>query len=180
MEAINIVFLHTGSNLGHRFENLLKANQLIEKHIGRIIQQSSWFETEAWGIREQPSFINQALCIRTHLSPMDLMNTILDLESKMGRVRVSKWTERLIDIDILFYNQQVINEPPKLIIPHSRITERNFVMMPMAEIAPNFLHPIFNQTIQQLLNKSTDSLTAKKILAQPIETIKENLTFAEI
>lgn len=180
MEESNIVYLHTGSNLGHRFENLMKANGLIEQHIGTIIQESSFYETEAWGYRNQPSFINQALCVETNLSPMQLIAIIYDLEIKLGRIRVAKWAERLIDIDILFYNQTIVEEPPTLIIPHPRISERNFVMAPLAEIAPNFSHPVLKQSIQQLLDKSTDTLTAKKILEIPEESIEENLIFAKI
>jgi 2-amino-4-hydroxy-6-hydroxymethyldihydropteridine diphosphokinase len=179
-ENNNIVYLHTGSNLGDRFKNLKQANALIEQEIGKIIQVSSLYETEAWGYRNQPSFINQAICVETQLSPIELMQTIYDLEIKMGRVRVMKWAERLIDIDILFYNQTIIEEPPTLIIPHPRISERNFVMAPLAEIAPSFLHPVLNQSIQQLLDKSTDTLAAKKILDVPEETIEENLIFAQI
>lgn len=177
MKKVNTVYLHTGSNLGDRFENLELANIQIEQRVGKIIHQSSCYETAAWGIEAQRAFINQALCVQTILSPMELMSEILDIEKEMGRIRLAKWTERLIDIDILFFNQAIIHEPPRLVVPHPRISERNFVMIPLAEIAPDFIHPIF-KNISELAEKTSDILAVNKIMSEEVETQKENLIFA--
>ena len=148
--------------LGNRFENLTEANRQIEERVGKIRVISSYYETEAWGYTDQPLFINQAISVETKLSPMELLSTILDIEHQMGRVRLSKWTERLIDIDILFYNDAIIQEK-MLIIPHSRITERNFVLIPMEEIAPNFIHPVLQKNMMQLKKLSKDKLAVYQV-----------------
>lgn len=157
MNKINRAFLHTGSNLGNRFDNLWEANQEIENCVGKIINASQFYETKAWGIENQPDFINQALEVETELSPDELLNAILEIEMKLGRIRAIKWEARLIDIDILFYEEQIINTP-KLIIPHPRLQERNFVLIPMMEIAPDFVHPVFQKSIESLYLESKDSL----------------------
>lgn len=153
----NIVFLHTGSNLGNRFDYLNKANELIESRIGRIKKQSRFYETAAWGITDQPAFINQAIGVETDFSPSELLKIINEIEAELGRVRITKWAERVIDIDILFFNDAII-EFENLQIPHPRIGERNFVLVPINEIAPNFVHPIFQKNIQTLLRECSDTL----------------------
>jgi 2-amino-4-hydroxy-6-hydroxymethyldihydropteridine diphosphokinase len=151
------VFLGTGTNLGDRRQNLVRANGFIEQIAGRIIQQSSVFQTEAWGITDQPFFYNQVIQIETELPPVDLLEVLLPIEIAMGRERIQKWGTRLIDIDLLFYHQeQMISE--KLILPHPFIQERNFVLAPMAEIAPNFVHPVLGKNITTLLDESKDPL----------------------
>ncbi|MGB0862153.1 MAG: 2-amino-4-hydroxy-6-hydroxymethyldihydropteridine diphosphokinase [Saprospiraceae bacterium] len=159
---MNIVFLHTGSNLGNRFDYLHQANQLIKNRIGSIQKASSFYETAAWGITDQPAFINQAIRVETALSPNELLKAINQIEAEIGRIRIKKWAERVIDIDILFYNQTII-ETPNLKVPHPRISERNFVLVPMNEIAADFVHPVFQKTMQQLLDETSDNLEAKKI-----------------
>jgi 2-amino-4-hydroxy-6-hydroxymethyldihydropteridine diphosphokinase len=153
----NIIFLHTGSNLGNRFDYLNKANQLIESQIGSIKIQSSFYKTAAWGVTDQPAFINQAICVETDLSPNKLLKTIHQIEAELGRVRITKWAERVIDIDILFFNDLII-ENKNLEIPHPRIGERNFVLVPMNEIAPDLVHPVFQKNIQTLLKECLDHL----------------------
>jgi 2-amino-4-hydroxy-6-hydroxymethyldihydropteridine diphosphokinase len=164
----NIIFLHTGSNLGHRFGYLNKANQLIESHIGSIKKQSRFYETAAWGLTDQPAFINQAICVETDLFPNQLLKIIHEIEVELGRVRITKWGERVIDIDILFFNDAII-ETPNLEIPHPRIGERNFVLVPMNEIAPDLIHPVFQKNIQTLLKECLDNL---EVTAVPEEIIK--------
>ena len=159
---MNIVFLHTGSNLGNRFDYLHQANQLIKNRIGSIQKASSFYETAAWGITDQPAFINQAIRVETALSPNELLKAINQIEAEIGRIRIKKWAERVIDIDILFYNQTII-ETPNLKVPHPRISERNFVLVPMNEIAADFVHPVFQKTMQQLLDETSDNVEAKKI-----------------
>ena len=153
----NHLILHTGTNLGNREDNLLKANDLIEKRIGAISKYSSLYETEPWGVEEQPAFINQAIELTTALSPEEVLNAAHLIEEEMGRIRVKKWERRLIDIDIIFFGDQII-ETERLHIPHKQIQHRNFVLIPLMEIIPDFIHPVFNETIEELYEKSTDTL----------------------
>jgi 2-amino-4-hydroxy-6-hydroxymethyldihydropteridine diphosphokinase len=151
-----------GGNIGDRLVNLEIARKSIEQRCGVIQKQSSIFETEAWGYKDQPAFYNQALCLETALSPQDLMDTLLAIEQAMGRERLMPLGPRTIDLDILYYNQTVI-ETPTLIIPHPRLSERNFVLVPLMEIAPDFVHPILKKTNAALYNASTDlSVVHKK------------------
>ena len=159
---MNITFLQTGTNLGDRSKNLEQANIKIEERIGKIIKLSSIYETEAWGVTAQPLFLNQVLLVETNLTVQEVLKTILNIELEMGRVRIQRWAERLIDIDILFFNKVIINQE-NLIVPHPRIQERNFVLKPLVEIAPNLMHPIFNKTMTELLEESEDKLKVYKI-----------------
>lgn len=156
------VYLSLGTNLGERVQNLAQARQFIALIVGPIRQVSPIYETAAWGIEAQASFLNQVLEVETNLSPTALLEAILGIEQKMGRIRKVKWGERLIDIDILFYGDLVIDEE-RLKIPHPYIPVRNFVLAPLAAIAPNFVHPILKMTMAQLLEASTDSLSAEVI-----------------
>ena len=159
---MNITFLQTGTNLGDRSKNLEQANIKIEERIGKIIKLSSIYETEAWGVTAQPLFLNQVLLVETNLTVQEVLKTILNIELEMGRVRIQRWAERLIDIDILFFNKVIINQE-NLIVPHPRIQERNFVLKPLVEIASNLMHPIFNKTMTELLEESEDKLKVYKI-----------------
>jgi 2-amino-4-hydroxy-6-hydroxymethyldihydropteridine diphosphokinase len=151
-----------GGNIGDRLVNLENARKSIEQKCGNIQKQSSIYETEAWGFKDQPAFYNQALCIETALSPQDLMATLLAIEQAMGRERLMPLGPRTIDLDIIYYNQTII-ETPTLMIPHPRLSERNFVLAPLAEIAPDFVHPIHKKTNLVLYNDSTDaSIVYKK------------------
>ncbi len=151
------IFLGTGTNMGDRLNNLRTANQFIEQQVGSILQASAVYETEAWGITDQPSFYNQVLLVETKLDPEALLDAILDIEIQMGRIRIEKWGSRLIDIDLLFYDQLKIHSS-KLILPHPFIAERNFVLAPLAELAPVFFHPTLKKTMQELLTDSKDPL----------------------
>lgn len=160
MQNSVLSYLQLGTNLGNRPYNLDRAITLINALPCQVIQKSQVYETEAWGIRDQPAFLNQVILISTTMDPHHLLDAVLNIEIKMGRIRVRKWMERLIDIDILYYGQAIIDSP-RLTIPHPHIQERNFVLVPLAEIAPNFLHPIFNSTSEQLLANSKDPLEVK-------------------
>jgi 2-amino-4-hydroxy-6-hydroxymethyldihydropteridine diphosphokinase len=143
------------------------AKHLMEKRAIRIIQESALYQTEAWGVEEQPFFYNQVLEVATSLSPLALLEVVLEIEAEMGRKRIQKWGTRLIDIDLLFYGQQIINSE-KLILPHPFISERNFVLAPMAEIAPEFVHPVLGKNISMLLKESKDPLECLSIIQDSI------------
>jgi 2-amino-4-hydroxy-6-hydroxymethyldihydropteridine diphosphokinase len=157
---MNKAFLSLGTNLGNRDQNLNTAKELI-KSSSTIVQASSVYETAAWGKTDQPSFLNQALEIETKLEATDLMHSILAIEKKMGRERKEKYGARIIDIDILFFNEEHFNDP-SLKLPHPEIQNRRFVLVPMAEIAGSFTHPILKKTILQLLDSCPDRLEVRK------------------
>jgi 2-amino-4-hydroxy-6-hydroxymethyldihydropteridine diphosphokinase len=158
---MNKVYLLIGGNIGDRMANLAMAVQLIEKYLGKLLQISSIYETAAWGNTDQADFLNQAICIETQLAPTQLMTQILDIEKKMGRARNIPLGPRTIDIDILYYNDAIV-ENEQVSIPHPRISARKFVLYPLVEIAPNYLHPILHKTNSLLLKECGDSLAVYK------------------
>ncbi len=157
-----MVYISLGSNLGDKMFNLERAIYLIDELAGAIHQKSSIYNTSPWGNVNQEDYLNQVVIISTEKSPFDLMNVLLSIENTMGRIRSFKNASRIIDLDILFFKNLIIDET-ELIIPHPRIQFRKFVLIPMVEIAGDLIHPVFNQTIQQLLNNCTDNLLVKKI-----------------
>jgi 2-amino-4-hydroxy-6-hydroxymethyldihydropteridine diphosphokinase len=150
-----------GGNIGNRLANLENARNSIDLKCGPIQKQSSIFETEAWGMKDQPAFYNQALCIETALNPQDLMAMLLAIEVSMGRERLIPLGPRTIDLDIIYYNQTII-DMTGLIIPHPRLALRNFVLAPLVEIAPDFEHPILKKTNFQLYEASKDTSVVHK------------------
>lgn len=146
---MNEVFLCLGGNLGNREENLMKAIKLIRDKTGIILEQSKIYETASWGITEQPNFLNCVIKMSTKLSPKELLFELLTIEKLLGRERKIKWGSRIIDIDILSYKNEIINDE-ELKIPHPFLQDRNFVLVPFSEISPNWVHPILNKTILQL------------------------------
>lgn len=154
------IFLLLGSNLGGRLENLNKCTALIELQIGSLINRSSVYETAPWGKADQDNFLNQALQIESSLQPHELLQACVAIEKKIGRVRSQKWEARTIDIDIIYFDNKIIDNCD-LKIPHSRIAERRFVLVPINEIAAEFVHPIFLKTNAQLLQDCTDPLDVK-------------------
>ncbi len=153
----NIVYLLTGSNMGDRDDNMRQVNGLIEQYIGSITKASRLYETQAWGKTNQPDFINQALAVETPQYPSEVMKNILKIEGLMGRVRTEKWNERVIDIDIMLYNEQIVNEP-NLTIPHPHLHERNFALVPLMEIAGEVMHPILDMAIEDVYFECNDPL----------------------
>ncbi|HUZ61599.1 MAG TPA: 2-amino-4-hydroxy-6-hydroxymethyldihydropteridine diphosphokinase [Hanamia sp.] len=163
---MNTAFLITGGNIGNRNQNLQTAASLIEEQIGPIIKSSKIYETDAWGITDQPTFYNQVLIIESKYSAREVMRKILKIEEKMGRIRSIKNAARIIDIDILFFNDEIINEP-NLIIPHTEIGNRRFVLIPLNELAPEMVHPLFKKSIHELLSTTKDELNAIPLPSLP-------------
>ena len=153
-------YLLLGSNLGDREELLNTAREQIEKWIGAIVKTSLIYETEAWGIEDQPEFLNQALEIETELKPIEVLDKIGIIEKEMGRRRYQKWGTRIIDIDILYFDDEVI-ETEELIIPHPENPNRKFVLVPMVEIAPDLVHPTLSLSQEELLDRCQDPLEVK-------------------
>ena len=159
---MNKIYLLIGGNLGNRFENIEKAAALLEQQVGKIIGRSSIYETDAWGNPDQPDFLNQVLVTETKLSAMACMQQIFSIEAEIGRVRAQKNDPRSIDIDILFFNSEIINEP-QLTVPHPQIQHRRFVLIPMSELAAGFIHPVLNRDISHLLTICTDKLEVRRV-----------------
>ena len=155
------VFLLLGSNLGDRIQLLKQAINCIEAEIAPVVKQSAVYETQSWGKTDSPDYLNQVVLIQTELSAQIVLQKILNIEWKIGRVREEKWGPRLIDIDILFYGDALIDEP-ELQVPHPELHKRRFTLSPLAEIAPNFIHPTLNKNILQLKNELNDNLIVKK------------------
>jgi len=159
---MNKAYLLTGGNMGNREEALGKAFRLICEYCGDITTISSIYETAAWGKNDQPPFLNQVLEIDTELQPRQLLRQILKIEKQIGRVRQEKYGPRIIDIDILFFNEEIHNYP-LLKLPHPEIQNRRFVLVPMAEIAAEFIHPVLKKTIAALLAICPDKLEVTRI-----------------
>jgi len=158
---MNKTYLLLGSNIGNSKASLGKAITKIEKQIGRVTRQSGLYSTAAWGNTKQPDFLNQVIVIETKLTAAETMQAILSIEKKMGRVRTIKNAPRIIDIDILFFNKQIIEEP-QLTVPHPQIQNRRFVLVPLNQLSPNMKHPGLKKTVHQLLMHCPDKLDVKK------------------
>ena len=158
---MNIVFLGIGGNLGNRLKTLGNCRNLIEKHCGKIFKVSKIYETEAWGIHDQPAFLNQALLLQTNFSVTQLMTCILNVEKKLGRIRKEKFGPRLIDIDIIFFNSEIFSNS-LVTVPHPEMHKRRFVLIPLAEIAELLLHPVLQKSCFELLSDCEDELIVKK------------------
>lgn len=149
------VYLGLGSNLGNRKSNLEEAIKQISK-FATIKKTSSTYETEPWGLKDQPKFLNQVIFVESILGPNELLLHLKKIEQQMGRRKSVRFGPRLIDLDILFYDDYKMNTP-KLTIPHPHLTERAFVLVPLAEIAPKLTHPLYHKTIEVLLQNVDQS-----------------------
>lgn len=155
-------YILLGSNLGDSKKYISDALVEIEKEIGIIQAKSSLYQTAAWGKNDQPDFINQVVHVITKLSPEALLQSILSIEIKLGRERIEKWGSRTIDIDILFIDNQVI-KTENLVVPHPFLHLRKFTLLPLIEIIPEFIHPIFDKSVSQLLDELDDDLSVRKV-----------------
>jgi 2-amino-4-hydroxy-6-hydroxymethyldihydropteridine diphosphokinase len=145
-------YIGIGSNLGDREKNCTEALALLEQKGIRIIKRSSMIETEPWGVEEQPMFINLTVEIKTVLEPEKLLGKLKEAEAELGRTETARWGPRIIDLDILFYNDTVMSSP-ELEIPHPGIQEREFVLKPLCEIAPEKIHPVLGKSVREMLER---------------------------
>ena len=150
------VFFHTayvalGSNLGDKEANLRRALELLIERGVEIVKTSTFISTEPYGVTDQPTFLNGVCEVRTSLEPLALLHTLLEIEQEMGRVRLRHWGERNIDLDLLLY-EDVVLDTEELKLPHPDMQNRDFVLLPLAEIAPELVHPILQKSIEELSN----------------------------
>jgi 2-amino-4-hydroxy-6-hydroxymethyldihydropteridine diphosphokinase len=156
------VFLLLGSNLGKRELYLQKAINLIELDIAPVTKRSAIYLTQSWGKTDEPDYLNQVIEIKTTSNAQEVLDKVLAIEIILGRQRQVKWGSRTIDIDILFYGDKVINQPG-LVVPHPELHKRRFTLVPLAQIAPKFVHPVLKKDISQLKNELIDDLIVKKL-----------------
>lgn len=150
-----IVYLGLGTNLGNKAANLHAAVHLISGKIGKVISLSSFYATAPWGFESENSFLNAAICVETSLSPLEVLHRTQEIERTLGRTHKSTggiYHDRIIDIDLLLYNKEII-QTPELTIPHPLMLQRDFVMNPLVEIAPDVVHPVFGKKLSALFFK---------------------------
>ncbi len=158
------LFLLLGGNLGDKNQIFSDARKRLEEELGPIVQLSSVYETEPWGFESEDLFWNQVVVIETALDPIDVLKHTKAIELELGRIRkAARYTSRLIDIDLLFYDALVFHEP-NLELPHPRMIDRRFVLEPLAEVAADFIHPVFQQSIVALLEDCSDELAVKRLI----------------
>ncbi len=158
---MHIAYLLTGGNSGNREEFLRQARVALGEQ-NEVLAASAVYQTAAWGKEDQPDFYNQALLLQTGLEPAQLLEHVLAIEQRLGRTRAIKYGPRSIDIDILFYDEEVIDEP-HLVIPHPQLAHRRFALQCLADIAPNLVHPLLNRSIAQLLQDCADPLPVHRL-----------------
>ncbi|AUD01261.1 2-amino-4-hydroxy-6-hydroxymethyldihydropteridine diphosphokinase [Spirosoma pollinicola] len=145
-----------GANLGDRPHTLQQAVDLIAERVGAVVRQSGLYETAPWGVTDQPAYLNQVLAVETDLEPEAVLVQTQAIEHELGRVRLEKWGARVIDVDILYYGQLVL-QTERLSIPHPFLHQRRFTLVPLAEIAPDFVHPVLQKTTVELLAECEDT-----------------------
>lgn len=156
------LILHIGSNIGARNRNLLSARQQLRQRVGEEVEASAIYETSAWGLENQRDFLNQALRLRTAYSPTEVLERALSIETYLGRQRIQKWGQRIIDIDLIFYDQLILHLPD-LKLPHPLLQERRFVLVPLAEIIPFWQHPTLQQNVSHLLTTCSDEGWVRRV-----------------
>lgn len=160
--------LSIGTNLGNKVQNLITAIELLNVRAGKLLRKGAVYETESWGFKSDQVFLNQLVSLHTDLSPEELLSTILDIEKEMGRYRINQveYVSRIIDIDILFYEEDIINQK-NLSIPHPHIGDRRFILIPLAALFPHFRHPVNKLTASQMLKKCNDTSDVRLLI--PVE-----------
>ncbi len=160
---MNFAYLLLGGNIGEREGIIAKAVELINASCGKVSKKSSLYESEPWGFEADNQFVNQVIMIETAMNAGDLLQNLLNIELLLGRTRnySANYTSRIIDIDILFFNDEILREE-KLKIPHPLMHERRFTLAPLSEIAENLIHPVFNKKIVDLLKECTDKSVVTK------------------
>ena len=146
---MSFAYIALGSNLGDKEKNLRRALLLLTQQGVEVVRVSSFLSTEPYGVTDQPQFLNAVACVRTSLAPLALLDVLLATELAMGRVRLRHWGERNIDLDLLLY-EDVVLDTPRLRLPHPDMQNRDFVLLPLAEIAPELKHPTLQKTIYEL------------------------------
>lgn len=149
------VYLLLGANLGDRIAQFREATAQIRKRIGSVVRQSALYETAPWGVTNQPAFLNQVLVVETGLSPDDVLAQTQAIEQALGRVRHETWGARIIDLDILYYDG-LIQQTATLVIPHPYLHQRRFTLVPLADVAPDLVHPVLGKTTLELLAECED------------------------
>ncbi len=152
-----LAYILLGSNLGSREDYLQNASKAITDCCGSLVKKSAIYQTQAWGVTNQPSYLNQVIIINTSLQPQILLESLLQIEIEMGRERSAKYDSRTIDIDILFYGREIV-AIPNLSIPHPQIQNRRFVLVPLCALVPHKIHPILKLPLKKLLQNCNDSL----------------------
>ena len=156
-------FLSLGSNMGDRFMYLSEAQDKISQRCGAVLQCSSLYETDAWGNMDQPPFLNQVLKLETSLSALECLEQCQQIEQEALRSRLEKWGRRTLDIDLLYYDDMQCTTPA-LTLPHPYLQDRNFVLVPLTEIAPDLVHPVLGKTSTALLAQCPDVLPVRKLV----------------
>ncbi|WP_114778707.1 2-amino-4-hydroxy-6-hydroxymethyldihydropteridine diphosphokinase [Botryobacter ruber] len=156
------LYLLLGGNLGDRISYLDQARKKIATAVGPVMRSSGLYETAAWGKTDQPAFLNQVLEVQTEQSPEQVLQIINAIEHDLGRIRAEHWGSRVIDIDILFYDDLVL-QTQRLTIPHPQLHLRRFTLQPLAEIAPDLLHPLLQKNIRELLQECPDKLEVREV-----------------
>lgn len=157
------VYLLLGGNMGNKQLVFAQAAGLLQERVGKITRRSAIYETEPWGFESSDMFWNQVLELETHISAQKVLQKTLQIEHELGRTRkTNQYDSRVIDIDILLYDDQIIGMP-ELVIPHPRIQERKFVLVPLNELVPNLIHPGLQKSIYQLLVECPDQLKVEKV-----------------